>query len=255
MESSHFVFIVSDTTLLNDYCIKILEDFYLKISFLLNFNKSQLDKIRSEKIYYILCRDEKEIEKLTGFNTRGMYILAFDYVVTTYNAHYHELLHLLINFKLQHLPIYTHPFFQEGFAVAYGGRGGKEPNVILNLGLFLTESGFLDYTSLQSKNDFYQYDFSLSYPLSGLYNLFLLNELGIEQYLKLYQKYSGTAQELEKMRILKNDLPEYSKWKEYINKSKFTSINFEMPNNKLSFIFKNRYVSIFEDSDKYYLDL
>lgn len=255
IESPHFIFIISDTTLFNRYCINNLEDYFLEMSSLLNFNKAQLDRIKSEKIYYFLCKDEKEIKHLTGFNTRGMYILAFDYVVTTYNAHYHELSHLLINYKLKRLPLYTHPFFQEGFAVAFGGRGGKEPNIILNLGSFLVQSRFLDYTSLLSKNYFYQFDVSLSYPMSGLYNLFLLNKVGIAQYLKIYQKYSGSAQEINTKIISQKELPEFSSWQDFIKSSKFSSISFEKPENKLSLVFKNNSVSIYEDSEKYYFEL
>jgi hypothetical protein len=255
IESPNFIFIISDTTLFNQYCIDNLEDFYLKMSSLLSFNKSQLNRIKSEKIYYFLCKDEKEIKQLTGFNTRGMYILAFDYIVTTFNSHYHELSHLLINYKFQSLPLYTHPFFQEGFAVAFGGRGGKEPNIILNLGSFLVKSNFLDYTSLQNKNDFYKYDVSLSYPVSGLYNLFLINKIGIERYLKIYQKYSGSAQEIELSRILQKDLLEFSLWQDFINNLHFSRISFEEPKSKLSLVFKNESIVIYEDSEKYYFYL
>ena len=255
IESSHFIFVISDTMFFNRYCVDNLEKYFLKMSTLLNLSQLQRDNIKSEKIYYYLCKNECEIKQLTGFTTRGMYIPAFDYIVTTFNAHYHELLHLLINYKLQNLPLYTQPFFQEGFAVAFGGRGGKEPNIILNLGLFLVQSNFLDYASLLSKKDFYQYDVSLSYPVSGLYNLFLINKIGILQYLKIYEKYSGLSQKINTTKVSQKILPEYLNWQAFLDSSKFCSISFEKPKSKLSLVFKNKSVNIFEDSVKYYFEL
>jgi hypothetical protein len=142
--------------------------------------------LKKEKIIYILCKDEDEIEKLTGYKARGMFNLAYDYVISTFNCHYHELLHLLMNYKLKNIPPYTHSFLQEGFAVSFGGRGGKEPEVILNLGCFIAESKFLEYKELLSLDKFRNFDVSMSYPLSGLYNNFIISNFGIDNYLKLY---------------------------------------------------------------------
>jgi hypothetical protein len=254
IESKHFNFIISDTTLFNSYCILNLENYFTQTAELLELSEDQLKTIEQEKIYYFLCKDEGEIKKNTGFRTRGMYILAYDYVVTTFNAHYHELMHLLINYKLQTLPLFTHPFLQEGFAVAFGGRGGKEPNIILNLGLLLDISRMLDHSSLLSKKGFYEFDISLSYPMSGLYNLFLFEQLGLEGYLKLYKKYSGTSDEVEKIKIQSNELPSIKKWNDFANKGKLKSI--ELWENKVekNLINECKSAQIYEDSINYYFE-
>ena len=252
IKNKHFNFIISDTTLFNSYCIKNLENYFNKIAELLELSEDQLNTIEREKIYYILCKDEEQIKKITGFHTRGMYILAYDYVVTTFNAHYHELLHLLIIYKLQTLPLYTHPFLQEGFAVAFGGRGGKEPNVILSLGLFLDKSGMLDYSSLLSKKGFYEVDISLSYPMSGLYNLFLFEQLGLGKYLNLYKKYSGTSDEVEKIKIKTNELPSSEEWNKFMDKSRLESIELWETENAKILVNECEAAQISEDSDKYY---
>ena len=181
-----------------------------------------------------------------------MYILAYDFIVTTFNAHYHELLHLLINYKLQKLPLFTHPFLQEGCAVAFGGRGGKEPNVILNIGLFLNNSEMLNYNSLLTKQDFYQVDISLSYPLSGLYNLFLFNQLGLEEYLKMYKKCSGSSDEVEKMKIQTKDLPAMVKWQEFVNSCSLNSIELWESENDKTLLNECKSAQISEDSGNYY---
>ena len=256
IDSKHFRFLISDTTLFNSYCMDNLERYLLKIAELLNFGDRELKELETHKIYYILCKDEEEIKLLTGFQTRGMYNLAYDFVITTFNAHYHELLHLLMNFKLQRLPLYTHPFFQEGFAVAFGGRGGKEPDVILRLGLFLYNSEMLDYSSLLSREDFYRVNVSLSYPVSGLYSKFLVEQIGIEEYLGLYQKFSGTADEVEKMEIHENELPGRADWNEFADDySQKTAIDFEDSEVQTQLIYDGASARIFEDSLSYYFNL
>ncbi len=156
---------------------------------LLQINKDRVNLLQKEKINYILCKDENEIKTISGFDTRGIYILAYDEVITTFNTHYHELSHLLMNFKLQNLPLYTLPFFQEGFAVAVGGRGGIGRNILLNIGYFLEKSNYLKFNSILSKKDFVSENASMAYPAAGLYNYFLISNYGINSYIKLYLKY------------------------------------------------------------------
>jgi hypothetical protein len=216
IESEHFIFYVSEQNYFNEYAINQLENFVKNILAVLNFTHQEKEILKKEKLIYILCKNEDEIEKLTGYKARGMGNLAYDYVITTYNCHYHELLHILINYKLKNLPLFTHPFLQEGFAVAYGGRGGYEPGIILNLGKFLEQSDFLTVNALFNANEYKNYDASMSYPLSGLYNLFLINEIGIDNYFKFYLKYSSET-------IITNSidstfLPSEINWKYFVNK-------------------------------------
>ncbi len=216
IESEHFIFYVSDSIYFNQYSINRLEDFLQKIFIILEYTDEEINLLTNEKLIYVLCKDEDEIEKLTGYKARGMGNLAYDYVITTYNCHYHELLHILMNFKIRSLPLFTHPFLQEGFAVAFGGRGGYEPGIILNLGKFLEQSEFLTANLLFNANEFKNYDASMSYPLSGLYNLFLINEFGISNYLKLYLKYSNETSIINS--IDSTELPSAKNWNNFVSK-------------------------------------
>ena len=249
IESEHFCFIISDTICFNSCCIDVLETFFSKMCKDLGFSPLMVERIRDKKIRYYLCKNENEINNITGFHIRGMYDLAYDYIITTFNAHYHELVHLLVNYKLQTLPLYTHPFFQEGIAVAFGGRGGKEPNVILDLGLFLQKSKMLDYSELLSKTGFYQQDASLSYPLCGLYTAFLIKEVGVEKYLNLYLKYSGTAKEIDNSAISEKDLPPVSAWQEYLaGYEKVRNIDFKFTLKEKQMIYQAPNCKIYNDS-------
>ncbi len=206
--SRYFIFKISEPKYFNDYCINKLDEFVDSMAVLLEFDQQQKKLLEKEKIYYILCKDEKEIEQVTGFNTRGIYITAFDKVVTTYNTHYHELAHLLMNYKLKNLSLYTLPFFMEGFAVAVGGRGGMAKRVVLDIGYYLQKSGFLTYDSIITNEGFYKEDASMTYPVAGLYNLFLMKDLGISKYIKLYKSVNGTLANLGTITKDRTNLPD-----------------------------------------------
>lgn len=216
LDSRHFRFFLSDSTQFNPYCIEQLERFVDRMAGLLGLDSRDMATLRDQKIRYYLCRNVEEIRRLTEFGARGMYNLALDAIVTTYSTHYHELLHLLVNYKLRHLPLYTHPFFQEGFAVAYGGRGGLKPEVLLPLGRSLYESQDVELPSLLGSDAFRQLDPSLSYPAAGLYNRFLVETIGIEKYLELYRNFSSSPGAPAALRIPREILPGDSAWNRFM---------------------------------------
>ena len=185
---------------------------------MMRFNNSEIEKLGKEKIHYFLCRDENEIELLTGYKARGLYYIPYDYIITTFSCHYHELMHLLMNYKIKENDLYTLPFLQEGFAVAYGGRGGKEPGVILEMGCFLAVNNFIDYQSLLSKSDFYQFDASMSYPIAGLFTKYFIESSGFDNFLDVYKKYSGSQYQIDKFRISINELPHADSWIDFAKK-------------------------------------
>lgn len=190
-ESKYFIYRLSEPRYFNDYCMKKLDEFVDRVADTLGFTTEEKALFEKEKIYYIFCKDENEVEAITGFKARGMYVTAFDEIVTSYNTHYHELAHLLINYKLKNLSLYTLPFFLEGFAVAMGGRGGLAPRVVTDVGYYLQKTAMLSYDSILTNDKFYNEDASITYAVSGLYNTFLLNEIGGKQYLELYKKVNG----------------------------------------------------------------
>lgn len=222
IESKYFIFKIREPKYFNDYCIKKLDEFIDSMSLTLNFDEQQMKLLEKEKIYYILCKDENEIEQVTGFNTRGIYIIAFDEIITTYNTHYHELAHLLINYKLKNLSLYTLPFFMEGFAVAIGGRGGISKNVVLDMGWYLQKSGFMVYDSIISNEGFYNEDASMTYPLAGLYNAFLMKNIGIEKYLELYRFVNGSLEDLKTFNFGKLNLPANDKFIKFLKEYEVT---------------------------------
>ncbi|MFI5211483.1 MAG: hypothetical protein ACHQIH_01255 [Ignavibacteria bacterium] len=215
-ESKYFKFRISDPKYFNDYCIKRLDDFVDMIADTLGYSIQEKEFLEKEKILYTFCKDESEVKMITGYGARGMALLGNDEVVTSYQTHFHEVAHILINFKLRKLGLYTLPFFMEGFAVAVGGRGGMAPRVVTDLGYYLQKTGLLTYDSILTDEQFRSNDGSMSYPVSGLYNSFLLSELGGEKYLELYRKVNGDLEYMKGIKPLQIILPENGKFEKFM---------------------------------------
>jgi hypothetical protein len=214
--SKYFNFFVSNPEQFNSFSVHTLDNYVDAILSLLRVSNNDKQLLQEEKIIYVLCSDPDEIKEVTGFNTRGMYILAFDEVVTTFNCHFHELSHLLINFKLKNLPLYTLAFFQEGFAVATGGRGGVARNILLDAGYFLHKSGFIPFNSIIEQKDFFSEDASSSYPVAGIYSRYLLFTYGIESYLNFYTSYSGDSLFVNSLKANMINLPASGEFEKFI---------------------------------------
>ncbi|HWA06195.1 MAG TPA: hypothetical protein VG961_06575, partial [Ignavibacteria bacterium] len=123
---------------------------------------------------------------------------------------------ILINYKLKTLGLYTLPFFMEGFAVAVGGRGGMAPRVVTDLGYYLEKSGILTYDSILTNEGFYNNDASMSYAVAGLYNAFMLSELGGEKYLELYKKTNGNIEFIKNINLNSLGLSATTKWNSFL---------------------------------------
>lgn len=235
-ESKYFRFSIEEQAYFNDYCIKRLDQFVDMIADTLGFTISEKRILEKEKIGYIFCKDEASVEKITGFKAKGMAMLGSDVIVTSYQTHFHEVAHILINYKLKKLALYTLPFFMEGFAVAVGGRGGMAPRVVTDLGYYLEKSGILTYDSILTNEGFYNNDASMSYAVAGLYNTFLLNELGCEKYLELYMKFNGNLEFIKNTNLNSLNLPVKTKWNSFLEDyKKSPNIYFDKTNTNTLF--------------------
>jgi len=216
IESKYFIFKISEPKYFNDYCVKRLDDYVDSLCVLLDIEPEKQKLLEKEKIYYTFCIDENEVEKITGYKSKGMSVLAYDEVISAYQTHFHEVAHILINFKMQKLGLYTLPFFMEGFAVAVGGRGGMAPRVVTDLGYYLQKTGFLTYDSILTYESFYSQDANMTYAVSGLYNSFLLNELGGRKYIELYKSVNGDIKYVNQINPDGLSLPGYEVFNKFL---------------------------------------
>lgn len=255
-ESKYFTYRLEEPMYFNDYCIKRLDDFVDMIADTLGFTIAERRILEKEKIGYVFCKDEASVEKITGFKAKGMAMLGSDVVVTGYQTHFHEVAHILINYKLKKLGLYTLPFFMEGFAVTVGGRGGMAPRVVTDLGYYLEKSSILTYDSIITNDGFYNNDASMSYAVAGLYNTFLLSELGGEMYLELYKKANGDLEYVKKLNADFIKLPSIELFETYLEKYEKDTIFYIDSLDILGqsvrnspFAFKNNFVNFLVNKD------
>jgi hypothetical protein len=182
---------------INQYALNKTADFINSVCAKLEMPDSLLDKLKTTKIDYYLG-DESDIKNLTGFDTKGMANLQFDAVITQYLPHPHELVHLLINYNFQQLPLYTVPFMQEGLATYLGGRWGKSPGVIFYYGEINLALGMANLEDILAYNGFHgnSVNSDISYALSGLFTKYLIEKFGMDKFKQLYLELSGTSAEV-----------------------------------------------------------
>ncbi|RMI09238.1 MAG: hypothetical protein D6681_07300, partial [Calditrichaeota bacterium] len=252
----YFRFLISDPRDFNAFAAEALDQFVDSLLILLEVSPEARERLAREKIIYLLCHTTGEMENITGMAARGIYLVAWDQVVSTFNCHRHEVAHLLMNYKLEHLSLYTHPFFLEGFACAVGGRGGKSAAVIRQIGAFLQQSGFLTYERLLDINRFQEVDPTLSYPLSAIYNWFLLHHLGVESYLRLYRSHGGDTPSLNNIPRNGSRLPPPEAFEAFLQKHEaFSTVAFPSLWPDFPPLMEAHWGSVWEDERWYYFRL
>ena len=254
-QSRYFEFLISDPADFNAHAIAELDEFVDSMIVQLALPETERALLAKQKIFYVLCHSPEEIEHLTGFNTRGIYILAFDQVISTFNTHFHEVSHLLINFKLKQAPLFVHPFLQEGFASAFGGRGGKSAKVINELGAFLQVSEFMEVNEILDAGSFRNNDASLTYPLGGIYHRFLFSEWQIDKYLDYYRKTGSASPSLRRKRLRANQLPPMRRFQQFVEEHLKTQYVFftEEPEGKL--ILEEEWGQVWDEGESYRFSL
>jgi len=182
-----------DARSINEYALKELDRFVESMGEHLALSETEMERLEKEKIDYYLCSEE-EIEKLTGFSTYGMTSLPFDAIISRRLPHYHEITHLLVNYALKELPLYTLPCLQEGVATCFGGRWDKSPQVVFQVGNFTLAQKFFQLEDVLTYAGFHETvgNSDFSYPLSGIFVKFLIEQFGIERFKLLYRELSGT---------------------------------------------------------------
>lgn len=252
IESKYFRFKVEDSAQWNEFSIASLDAFVGSCGSLLKLSDADMALLAREKILYILSESEQSIKNITGYASRGQYNLAYDAVITTYNAHFHEVAHLLVNFKFRTPTLYTHPFLQEGIAVALGGRGGLSPEPLFTFADFALQSGFLEAGDLLTLSGFAQTPPSMSYPVAGFVVQNFIAEHGMDTFLKLYKQYSSNK--FEDIPSIDNEDFEI----EVMNSAPYKSLNLLDENfdfTSLNTIDTCKNNSIYEDAEAYYFNI
>ncbi|NIP43245.1 MAG: hypothetical protein GWO41_04455, partial [candidate division Zixibacteria bacterium] len=157
-----------------------------------------IDRLQKEKIDYYLCTKE-DLKNITGYDAHGLAYLSADAIITRHLPHPHEMTHLIINYTLDSVPLYTLPFMQEGLACMCGGRWGKSPEVINQLGSAILKNNLCnldDILTLQGFNVTVGMP-DISYPVSSLFVGYLIETMGMRDFKRLYLDLSGSSEGID----------------------------------------------------------
>jgi hypothetical protein len=187
----------TDASRVNSIACQSLDDFIESTGQVLALSQDDMSRLANQKIDYYLC-DESQIKSLTGFETEGITDLPSDAVITRHLPHKHELTHLLINYALKNIPLYTTPFLQEGIACHLGGRWGRSPGVIAYTGYAVFKYELADLEDILTFNDFHYTIGSpdVSYPISALFVNYMIEEISMDNFKLIYRELSGTIHDI-----------------------------------------------------------
>jgi hypothetical protein len=200
LPTKYFNIHFSDSSLVNDYALAELDSCVEHIAEILRVPSGKLDKLTKLKIDYYLC-DKSQMAQLTGHDAEGMTSYAYDAIITHHLPHEHELVHLLINYKLGEVPLFTLPIAQEGLACCIGGRWGKTARVIDYWGSAVQTLGLVDIDSLLTGGGFNGRASGpdAAYAASSLLAQTLIDNYGMEKFIEFYLKLSGDVVYINKL--------------------------------------------------------
>ena len=187
---------------LNPVSLAEVDRFVEQIANRLNMTDQMLASIRTSKIEYFFCPSDSVVQQISGFLVKGTLDLASNDIISADFPHFHELVHLLVNVRLQELPLYTLPFVREGLAVYLAGRWGKHPAPLLDLAVFLYEQELVVFDSILTMSGFEsESGADIVYPVAGLFTSYLIDKMGMPKFLDLYLRLSGKFPEVNNLSI------------------------------------------------------
>jgi hypothetical protein len=164
----------------------------------LKLDKGARAELATKKIEYFFCDNTETVNNITGQTTRGMLDLASNDIISSDFPHFHEVVHLLVNIKLKELPLTTLPILREGIAVRFGGRWGKRPSALMDLGAYLCNQKLVEIDSILTTFGFNSASGAdIAYPAAGDFCSFLYQRLGPQKFFALYLSLSRSDDALD----------------------------------------------------------
>ncbi|HEX2787916.1 MAG TPA: hypothetical protein VHP32_08425 [Ignavibacteria bacterium] len=220
--SKYFDFYIKEPIYFNEYCKEQLDKF-IELKWF-SSTASERKELETKKMIYVFC-NESDMINIIGQSAKGVFLVANDIVVSTYNAHYHELMHFVMNYKLKTNIKPCHPFFLEGFATGMAGRGGLLMPALMPAAKYSITSGLVNIKSLLSMKNFLAEDASITYPVAGAYSLFLFVKVGFEAYRTHYLQFSGDYDYLNNIDSTNTELPYLNEFYDYISHPALDFVN------------------------------
>jgi len=182
---------------LNPATLDEADRFVKRLADSLAISDSDLKTIREKKIEYFYCDSDVTVKEILGVRTKGSFDPASNDIISAFFPYNYEVAQLMVNYKLRHLPLFTHPLLGDGLAVYYAGRWGTAPSALMALGGFLYRKNIVEIDSLLTVPGFDNLAPSdIAYPVAGLFTAFLLDRIGQQKYMDLYLALSGRFNEV-----------------------------------------------------------
>jgi len=193
-ETRYFRFYINPKRLehYNHIAAEALDDFVEKIAGKIGIPSNRLSLLAEKKIDYYLCLDKIEVRKFTSRHEAGVYETGADAIISMIFPDFHLISQLLVNFRLEKLPLFTVPVLREGLSIYLGGRWQRSPEVIIDFGEYI-----LDYELTEVDSIFVEDDSAsdatgdITYPIDACFVDFLLTKLGGYDFFELYRNLSG----------------------------------------------------------------
>jgi hypothetical protein len=252
-ETKYFDFYVRDAKHFNSYSGFQLEKILNGMMNLLEFTDKEKAELEKNRIIYIIGLNEKNIGEFNGIESKSAFLPAFDEILTTTPYNLSGLADFLIRFKLKKMNLTTPLLFGEGFTAALGGLSPRLPGLIVKLGVFIAKEGILDLPQIADDSLFITQDRSFAIPLAGAYNYFLLNKLGIKEYLRIYLQKNSPNEKALRSESITLKIPFLDEFKQFVNDYKYHKRIFvEDIKDTLPMIFDGEMVRVFDAGDYYY---
>ncbi|RKX22151.1 MAG: hypothetical protein DRP51_02895 [Candidatus Zixiibacteriota bacterium] len=193
-ESRYFRFFVNPQrdNSYNKIASATLDSFVEKTAAKLSISSDRLDVLAEKKIDYYLCIDPLEVRKLSGQQTDGFYDKASDAIISSVFPEFHLVAQLLVNFKLQKLPLFTLPVMEKGLAISFGGKWQRAPGVILDFGEYILDYKLTEIDSVLTAVGNENNDVpDITFPVEACLIDYIYNFLKADKFFQLYRSLSG----------------------------------------------------------------
>ncbi|MCP4705209.1 MAG: hypothetical protein GY865_11405 [candidate division Zixibacteria bacterium] len=193
-ESKYFRFIVNPLrdNSYNKIASTSLDLFVEEIAAKISISPEELEVLAREKIDYYLCQTEQEVFRISGHQTDGFYDPASDAIISSNFPEFHLVARLLVNYKLNQLPLFTLPVIKEGLAISLGGRWYRSPGVILDFGEYILNYDLTEIDSVLTAIGNENINMSdITFPIEACMIDYIINSLGTEKFFQLYNTLSG----------------------------------------------------------------
>ncbi|MEW6050049.1 MAG: hypothetical protein AB1644_03180 [Candidatus Zixiibacteriota bacterium] len=183
---------------LNPVLLAEADRFVERLADTLQIDKKTVAEIAAKKIEYFYCDSDDAVKAITGQVTKGVFDLASNDIISADFPHFHELVHFMVNLRLKEVPISTLPLLREGLAVRFGGRWGKRPSALVDLGSFMIREKIVEVDSILTAKGFEAGSTAdIAYPVAGVLCTYLVDRIGLVKFLELYRSLSGDVTDVD----------------------------------------------------------